>query len=72
MSEPRQTEDEEEDLPEVTGTMMDPVVTPGAMWPRLVPAIPHALFASTVDSQDTLRGTVLSDVEDKTKPTTSM
>jgi hypothetical protein len=70
--EPHQTEGEEEGLPEATGITEDPVVTPGAMQPRLVPTIPLALFASTVDSQDTLHETVPSNVEDETRPTMSM
>jgi hypothetical protein len=67
-SEPYQTGDEEEDLPEAIG-IMDLAETPGAMQPRLVPAIPLALFASIADNQDTLLGTVPND-EDGTKPTT--
>jgi hypothetical protein len=70
MSEPCQTEDEEEDLLEATGTIVDPMVTPGEMWPRLIPAIPLTLFASTAGNQDTSLGTALNDVEDETKPTT--
>jgi hypothetical protein len=69
MLEPCQTEDEE-DLPEATGTMEDPVVTPGAMQPRLTPAIPLALFASIAGNQDTSLETAPNDVDDKTRPTT--
>jgi hypothetical protein len=72
MSEPHQTEGEEEDLPEATGVVEDPVVIPGATQPRLVLAIPLALFALVAGNQDTLRETVPSDAEDGTKPTTSM
>jgi hypothetical protein len=69
ISEPHQIEDKE-DLPEETGITEDPAEMPGATRPRLVPTIPLALFASTADSQDTLPGTVLSDREDETRPTT--
>jgi hypothetical protein len=68
--EPRQTEDEEEDLPEEIGMEEDRVATPGAMQPRLVPAIPLALFASIADNPDTLPETVLNDKGDETRPTT--
>jgi hypothetical protein len=69
--EPHQTEGEEEDPPETIGTMEDPVATLGAMRPRLILAIPLALFASTVDNQDILLGTASNDAEeDETKPTT--
>jgi hypothetical protein len=51
--------------------MEDLVATPGATQPRLIPAIPLALFASTAGNQDILLGTAHSDEEeDETKPTT--
>jgi hypothetical protein len=68
--EPRRTEEEEEDLPEAIGIAEDRAATPGEMQPRLIPAIPLALFVSTADSQDTLRGIVPNDVVEETKPTT--
>jgi hypothetical protein len=70
MSEPHQTEDGEEDPPEEIGMVEDPAETLGATRPRLILAIPLALFASIADNQDTSLETALNDRGDETKPTT--